>query len=675
MSIQGKLVGAAGLVAAMLVAGGLVGEIGVRAVQAGMEQVRAKDVAAREFLAREVDHLLWVERVAVKAGTAEARSLAVELDPEACPFGAWYHGPDAAELAALDPAVASLLEAVERPHDRLHQGAAALERALAGSADRATRDSLFRNGVIAPATEVQALLEQTATVVQQRATEGRAALVASRRNATLILVGGVVVGIVLVIAGSYFFGRSLTRPLGKVVDTIQELGRGHLSHRVELDRGDEIGTLARTMDGFADALQNEVVGALDRLSRGDLDVEVRARDDEDEIAPALIRIRDSVQVLVDEIEELGAAGRTGRLNVRADSARLHGSFRSVVDGVNRWLDTVAAPLAEAADVLDRVADGDLTVRMHGEYAGEYDRIRGSLNEALESMEGTVAAVARAADRVAAASRQIDASSGGLAQGANAQAASLQQISASLQQLTATADENEGRAREARTDVAGASDSMAAGQRTLEQLSAAMARIEASNQATSVIVRTIDEIAFQTNLLALNAAVEAARAGDAGRGFAVVAEEVRGLASRSAEAAGETARLIEESVERSEEGVALEQELTDRVEETRSAVERASDAMQSIVTGSDEQARGVEEITDAMVGVNDVTQSTAASSRQAADVAEELTAQAGRLRDLVGRFTVARDPGTDAGGTNDDDEASAAADRAPAAQPVPTLVGV
>jgi len=644
MSIRGKLLGAAGVVSLVLVAGGLVGELGVRAVQSGMAAVETREVAARDFLAREVDHLLWVERTAVTSSDGTLRSLGVELDPRKCRFGRWYYSPDRTRLGALDPALEQLLGAIARPHDRMHEAATRLDAGMKdGTLDKVARDSLFRHGVVAPATEVQGLLEQTATSVQKLALESRERMVGSRRQATAILVGGVLIGILLVLAGGALFARSLTRPLGRVVEMIQALRQGRLSHRVALSRSDEIGALAGAMDAFADVLQQDVVGALTGLSRGDLEVTIHEGGEGDEITPALVRIRDSVQTLVKQVDAVGAAGRTGRLEVRADPGGLEGSFRAVVEGVNGWLDAVGAPLTEAAEVLDQVAEGDLTVRMGGRYSGEYDRIRASLNSALDSMEGTLAQVSYTASRVAGASVEIDASTGVVAEGAGAQAASLEEVSASLQELSATADQNEQRAQRARSNVVGANDSMVIGHRTLERLSRAIARIEESNQATGVIVRTIDEIAFQTNLLALNAAVEAARAGEAGRGFAVVAEEVRGLANRSAEAARETAHLIEESVERSGEGAALQEELGTRLEETRVAVQEAAEAMEEIVAASGEQTAGVGEITGAVDDMNRVTQNTAASSRQTAAVAEALTAEAGRLRALVDRFTVGGRP--------------------------------
>src|SRR5207244_6281044 len=141
---------------------------------------------------------------------------------------------------------------------------------------------------------------------------------------------------------------------------------------------------------------------------------------------------------------------------------------------------------------------------------------------------------------------------------------------------------------------GARASANKGMGSMKRLSQAMDKIKSSGDATAKSVKTIDEIACQTNLLALDAAVEAARAGDAGKGFAVVAEEVRNLAMRSAEAAKNTANLIEESVKNVEGGVALNQEVLSNLQEINGQIEKVSEVVAEIAAASDQQSQGVEQ---------------------------------------------------------------------------------
>jgi methyl-accepting chemotaxis protein len=162
----------------------------------------------------------------------------------------------------------------------------------------------------------------------------------------------------------------------------------------------------------------------------------------------------------------------------------------------------------------------------------------------------------------------------------------------------------------------------------------MGEINAQSGKIANIIRTIDEIAFQTNILALNAAVEAARAGEAGMGFAVVADEVRNLAQRCAQAAKDTANLIEESVTKSNDGKTK----VDNVAAAISALTQESGKIRTLIgevnLGSQEQARGTEQVAKAIQQMEAVTQNTAASAEESASAAEELTAQSAAVRDVV-----------------------------------------
>ncbi len=174
-------------------------------------------------------------------------------------------------------------------------------------------------------------------------------------------------------------------------------------------------------------------------------------------------------------------------------------------------------------------------------------------------------------------------------------------------------------------------------RNLEQMVESMGEITASSGKISKIIKVIDEIAFQTNILALNAAVEAARAGSAGMGFAVVADEVRNLAQRCAQAAKDTAGLIEETIARSNDGkVRLDQVATAVRSITESAI-KVRNLVEAVKLGSEEQARGIEQVTKAIAQMDSVTQATAANAEESATASEELSAQSGSLRTIVARL--------------------------------------
>ena len=173
---------------------------------------------------------------------------------------------------------------------------------------------------------------------------------------------------------------------------------------------------------------------------------------------------------------------------------------------------------------------------------------------------------------------------------------------------------------------------------LEQTVAAMAEINTQSGKISKIIKVIDEIAFQTNILALNAAVEAARAGEAGMGFAVVADEVRNLAQRCAQAAKDTASLIEDSIAKSHDGKSKVDQVAAAILEITGEATSIRTLVDEVNLGSQEQARGLEHIGKAITQMEQVTQKTAANAEESASAAEELTAQSEALKEVVERLT-------------------------------------
>ena len=240
---------------------------------------------------------------------------------------------------------------------------------------------------------------------------------------------------------------------------------------------------------------------------------------------------------------------------------------------------------------------------------------------------SVASLGSGAEQVAFAASQLSASAHALSQGATEQAASLEETSASMEEISSMTASNAAHADDATQRVQAVDTRLRRFTEALGGAATSMQRIQTSSAQVARILETVDEIAFQTNILALNAAVEAARAGEAGMGFAVVAGEVRNLAQRSAQAAKDTATLIEEAIESSAAGVRSVDAITASVAEIQSSVADVRGLVQAVRDGSHQQARGAQQVSAAVLQLGKVTQSTAATAEEGAASSEKLSAQA------------------------------------------------
>lgn len=267
-----------------------------------------------------------------------------------------------------------------------------------------------------------------------------------------------------------------------------------------------------------------------------------------------------------------------------------------------------------------------------------------------------------ADETMAAASQVSSTSDELSSGASEQAARLEETAAALESFGELIRKNNKVAQDTRKSALASEQTARDGMKKMEKmrntsekmrdssinLQSAMDSIKKSAGAISKIIRTIDEIAFQTNILALNAAVEAARAGEAGAGFAVVADEVRNLARRSAEAARETSSLIEDSIQRSERGATISEEVLSHLEAVmtdasgvdqtlRSVLQEFQTftvAMEGMVDVATQQTEGISDINEAITDLNGITQRNAATSEESAAVAHSLKEQSVLLSDAV-----------------------------------------
>ncbi len=419
-----------------------------------------------------------------------------------------------------------------------------------------------------------------------------------------------------------------------------QIADGHTRESFRLNATQEAGALASALIRI-EARQKELAQAASRIAQGDFSVEVPVRNDKDALAKALQSCAVNLQSLRKEIARTTDAATLGRLSDRCKSNTFQGDYVALLEGVNQMMDALVHPVGRAIRVMSKVAAHDLTARLNGEYKGDHTVFQNALNLTIQTLDDALSQVSLAAEQVSGASRNISEGSQVLSRRASDQAGSIEQVSSSLHEVASMTRQNSENAKEARGLSESAETAVEHGVESMNRLSEAIGRIKASSDATAKIIKTIDEIAFQTNLLALNAAVEAARAGDAGKGFAVVAEEVRNLAMRSAEAAKNTANLIEESVHNSENGVNLNKEVLNNLNEINGQVKKVGTVMAEIAAASEQQSQGVDQVNSVITQMNLVTQQIAANAEESASSAEELSGQSEELKSMVRAFQLSR----------------------------------
>ena len=294
-------------------------------------------------------------------------------------------------------------------------------------------------------------------------------------------------------------------------------------------------------------------------------------------------------------------------------------------------------VVEAQAVLGRLASNDLTMEMAGTYPGELEKIKTSINSVVHNLTDTIATVRSAVEAVSSGAEEITNGNEDLAQRTSEQAGSLEETSASMEEMTSTVKQNADNAKQANQLAIAARDTADKGGTVTKKAVDAMSEINKSSKKIADIITVIDEIAFQTNLLALNAAVEAARAGEHGRGFAVVAAEVRNLAQRSATAAKEIKGLINESIQRVNDGSELVNQSGKTLEEIVSSVKRVTDIIGEITAASQEQASGIDQVNKAIMSMDETTQQNAALVEETTSAAQSMKEQAKELMRQVEVF--------------------------------------
>lgn len=351
------------------------------------------------------------------------------------------------------------------------------------------------------------------------------------------------------------------------------------------------------------------------------------------------KVLESILVPLHEVEavakELTDGNLHSTLDYRSDDeiGRLAHSMRKSIRILGSYVDDIGR-------AMKMFAEGNFDVQPEVEWKGDFVGILNSFMLFEESMAETIKGIQHVSDEVSGAADQVASSSNDLADGATNQAAVVEELTATVAGVSEQVGKNSQSAKEIRGRVDELGNAILESNGKMRDMVDSMNEINGASKEIDKIIATINEIASQTNLLALNASIEAARAGEAGKGFAVVANQVNVLADQSAQAAKESATLIETSVKAVEKGMVIAGQTASQLQEVAENSQIITKEVTNIAETLETQTTEIQQINDGIEQINDVVQTNSATSEECAAAGQEMSSEAENLREMIQKFKVA-----------------------------------
>jgi methyl-accepting chemotaxis protein len=435
---------------------------------------------------------------------------------------------------------------------------------------------------------------------------------------------------------------TLQAALESVNKVMNAISQGEFNVQVDTDVSGDLNELKMNVNETVGQLRitmftlNDVMNSLYNADFANV-VVAHVKGNYKKILDKAIHSQEALRIMLSDIGGVMEHVAAGNLNHRV-TAEGRGELLLLKENINSTLTSLGS-LNEIVRVAEALARGDLTQSITGNYPGVFGQVTVSMNNTAENLKNLISNVHNAAEMINAAAKEIASGNNDLSHRTEKQASSLEETAASMQELTENVGQNNTHATDASKMANEAAEIASRGVEVVNSVVTTMDEINDSSHRIVDIISVIDDIAFQTNILALNAAVEAARAGDSGKGFAVVAIEVRNLAQRAANAAGEIKRLISDSVERVSGGSKQVADAGKTMSDIVDSIRNVSVIITDITAASSDQTAGISQVNQAIRQMDDVTQQNAALVEQAAAAAESLEDQTRDLSRTLSNFRI------------------------------------